>query len=88
MLEACFGHVDLTGITHRNLEKLEGIILKKPCQLCKSNEKNKNFCTKVDYVLLGHKLSWATAQFVRCKAKWKHSIAPDEASSRPQKLVP
>ena len=26
--------------------------------------KNKKFCTKVDYFLLGHKLSWATAHFV------------------------
>ena len=37
-----------------------------PCQLFKSNEKNKKLCTKVDYFLLGHKLSWATAHFVRC----------------------
>ena len=23
-------------------------------------------CTKVDYFLFGHKLSWATANFIRC----------------------
>ena len=26
----------------------------------------KKLCTKVDYFLLGHKLSWSTAHFVRC----------------------
>ena len=34
-------------------------------------------CTKVDYFLLGHKLSWATAHFVRCngiKMQLKQSL--------------
>ena len=29
-------------------------------------ERNRKLCTKVDYFLFGHKLSWATAHFVRC----------------------
>ena len=49
------------------MEELEGIKLGEPCQLFKSNERNKNLCTEVDYFLLGHKLSWATAHFIRCK---------------------
>ena len=36
------------------------------CHTCNSNERNKKLCTKVDYFLLGHRLSWATAHFVRC----------------------
>ena len=32
----------------------------------KLNERNIKLCTKVDYFLFGHKLSWATAHFVRC----------------------
>ena len=49
-----------------NFEELEGIKLREPCQLFKSNERNKKLCTKVDYFLFGHKLSWATAHFIRC----------------------
>ena len=33
---------------------------------CKVNERNRKMCTKVDYFLVGHKLSWATAHFIRC----------------------
>ena len=47
------------------IEGLKGIKLGEPCQLFKSNEKNKKLCTKVDYFLLGNKLSWATANFLR-----------------------
>ena len=31
----------------------------------KDNERNKKLCTKVDYFLLWHELSWATVQFIR-----------------------
>ena len=48
------------------IEELEGIKLGKPCQFFKSNERNKKLFTKVDYFLLGHKLSWATTHFLRC----------------------
>ena len=74
-----------------NIEELEGIKLGEPCQLFKSNERNKKLCTKVDYFLLGHKLSWTTAHFVRCNeiiVKPDEMIKPDVVSSSPRKLVP
>ena len=46
-------------------EELEGIDFGEPCQLFKSNERNRKICTKVGYFLFGHKLSWATAHFIR-----------------------
>ena len=35
----------------------------------KSNVRNKKLCTKVDYFLFGHKLSWATAHYIRCNGR-------------------
>ena len=62
----------LLYITHLNLEELEEIELGEPCQLFKSNERNKNCALKLTiFYLFGHKLSWATAPLsgamnVRC----------------------
>ena len=53
-------------LKHVSKEELEGIELGEPCKLFKLNERNRKLCTKVDYFLLGYKLSWATAHFVRC----------------------
>ena len=36
------------------------------CITSNTNDRNRKLCTKVDYFLFGHKLSWATAHFVRC----------------------
>ena len=55
------------------VEGLEGIKLREPCQLFKSNERSKKLCTKVDYFLLEHKLSWATAHFVNAMECFIHS---------------
>ena len=45
--------VDNLHVVHFLLfEELEGIKLGEPCQLFKSNERNKKLCTKVDYFFL------------------------------------
>ena len=51
--------------TISSIEELQGIELGEPCQLFKSNERNRKLCIKVDYFLFGHKLLWATAHFIR-----------------------
>ena len=55
----------------------------------KYNERNRTLYTKVDGFLFEHKLSWATAHFVRCNgiSAKRDSIAPDEVGSSPRKLV-
>ena len=50
--------------TISSIEELQEIELGEPCQLFKSNERNRKLCTKIDYFLCGHKLSWATAHFI------------------------
>ena len=61
-----------------SIKELEGIELGEPCQLFKSNERNRKLCTKVDYFLFGHKLSCAIAHFIRCNAC---NGMPDEVSN-------
>ena len=58
---------DMVTLLYCILEESEGIELGEPCQLFKSNEKNKICALKLTiFYLYGHKLSWATAHFVRC----------------------